>query len=68
MAWPTGLDGTGPHGIRITTPTGRTHDATAPPILGEGWPEPRPDDWLDDDGTQFVEWLENARVGHCRAA
>lgn len=37
----TGLDGTGPHGIRITTPTGRVHDSTAPPILGEGWSPPR---------------------------
>jgi len=46
----TGLDGTGPHGIRITTPSGRIHDATAPPILGEGWaPPPRTiDDWIAD--------------------
>ncbi|WP_404386647.1 hypothetical protein LL946_08760 [Knoellia locipacati] len=49
----TGLDGegsprTGPHGIRITTPTGHTYDSTAPPILGEGWVPPVPDDWLDD--------------------
>ena len=45
----TGLDGsgthhTGPHGIRITTPTGHTYDSTAPPILGEGW-SPR---WIDE--------------------
>ncbi|WP_404385561.1 HNH endonuclease [Knoellia locipacati] len=45
----TGLDGTGsprtgPHGIRVTTPTGHTYDSTAPPILGQGW-SPR---WLDD--------------------
>ncbi len=33
----TGLDGTGSHALRITTPTGRVHDSTAPPILGEGW-------------------------------
>ncbi len=38
----TGLDGTGPHGIRIQTPTGRIHDSTAPPILGEGWSRPKP--------------------------
>ncbi|MFC7486033.1 DUF222 domain-containing protein [Knoellia sp. CPCC 206453] len=46
----TGLDGTGPHDIRITTPTGRIHDSTAPPILGEGWiaPETVPDDWAND--------------------
>ncbi|WP_353950571.1 DUF222 domain-containing protein [Knoellia sp. S7-12] len=46
----TGLDGTGTHRIRIQTPTGRIHDATAPPILGEGWlaPEPEPDDWWSD--------------------
>jgi hypothetical protein len=46
----TGLDGTGPHGIRIQTPTGRVHDSTAPPILGEGWltPESLPDEWVDD--------------------
>ncbi|WP_353951435.1 DUF222 domain-containing protein [Knoellia sp. S7-12] len=36
----TGLDGTGTHRIRIQTPTGRIHDATAPPILGEGWSPP----------------------------
>ena len=36
----TGLDGTGPHGMRIQTPTGRIHDSTAPPILGEGWSPP----------------------------
>ncbi|MFC7492160.1 MULTISPECIES: DUF222 domain-containing protein [unclassified Knoellia] len=40
----TGLDGTGAHGIRITTPTGRVHDSAAPPVLGEGWSEPEPDD------------------------
>jgi hypothetical protein len=51
----TGLDGTGAHGIRLTTPTGRTHDATAPPILGDGWihdahpPEPIEHWWPDDD-------------------
>ncbi|MFC7491516.1 MULTISPECIES: DUF222 domain-containing protein [unclassified Knoellia] len=46
----TGLDGTGAHGIRITTPTGGVHDATAPPILGEGWAaaEPVPDDRVSD--------------------
>ncbi|MFC7487374.1 HNH endonuclease signature motif containing protein [Knoellia sp. CPCC 206453] len=46
----TGLDGTGPHGIRIQTPTGRIHDSTAPPILGEGWLAPGtvPDAWVDD--------------------
>ena len=50
----TGLDGTGPHGIRIHTPTGRVHDSTAPPILGEGWPAPQPvpvpvpDEWWTD--------------------
>ncbi|WP_237700632.1 HNH endonuclease signature motif containing protein [Janibacter sp. HTCC2649] len=46
----TGLDGTRPHGIRIQTPTGRVHDSTAPPILGEGWssPERIPDEWMDD--------------------
>ncbi|EAP97433.1 hypothetical protein JNB_18223 [Janibacter sp. HTCC2649] len=50
----TGLDGTGPHGIRIQTPTGRVHDSTAPPILGEGWiapsleDEPVPDAWMLD--------------------
>ncbi|MEO7267867.1 MAG: DUF222 domain-containing protein [Knoellia sp.] len=45
----TGLDDTGPHGIRIQTPTGRIHDSTAPPILGEGWlaPEAVPDQWAD---------------------
>lgn len=44
----TGLDGTGAHGIRITTPTGRVHDSTAPPILGDGWsaPESEPPDWV----------------------
>lgn len=36
----TGLDGTGSHTIRITTPSGQVHDATAPPILGEGWSPP----------------------------
>ena len=45
----TGLDGTRAHGIRLTTPTGRTHDATAPPIHGHGWAHPEPDDWLHDD-------------------
>ena len=44
----TGLDGTGPHGIRIQTPTGRTHDATAPPVLGEGWREPHRDAHIQD--------------------
>ncbi|MFC7486586.1 DUF222 domain-containing protein [Knoellia sp. CPCC 206453] len=46
----TGLDGTRPHGIRIQTPTGRVHDSTAPPILGQGWiaPETVPDDWTND--------------------
>ncbi|MFW5471171.1 HNH endonuclease signature motif containing protein [Knoellia sp. CPCC 206435] len=43
----TGLDGTGAHGIRLTTPTGRTHDAAAPPILGHGWTPPPPDDQAD---------------------
>ncbi|KGN41548.1 HNH nuclease [Knoellia aerolata DSM 18566] len=64
----TGLDGTGPHGIRLTTPSGQTHDATAPPILGEGWTPPEPDDWLDDFGTRFVDWLEHAHEGHSWAA
>ncbi|KRE41870.1 HNH endonuclease signature motif containing protein [Knoellia sp. Soil729] len=36
----TGLDGMGSHSVRITTPTGRVHDSTAPPILGEGWVPP----------------------------
>ena len=36
----TGLDGTGSHSVRIQTPTGRVHDSTAPPILGEGWSPP----------------------------
>ncbi|GAA4113697.1 HNH endonuclease signature motif containing protein [Knoellia locipacati] len=66
----TGLDGdgladTGPHAIRITTPTGHTYDSTAPPILGHGWSPHRlddleppydpadgryvPDDWVPDD-------------------
>ncbi|MFW5470588.1 hypothetical protein ACOCJ4_11120 [Knoellia sp. CPCC 206435] len=44
----TGLDGTGPHGVRIQTPTGRTHDATAPPILGAGWLEPHRDVHIQD--------------------
>ncbi|WP_235498853.1 HNH endonuclease signature motif containing protein, partial [Knoellia sp. Soil729] len=44
----TGLDSTGAHGIRIQTPTGRIHDSTAPPILGEGWLEPVPDVHLQD--------------------
>ena len=26
-----------PHSIRVTTPTGHTHDSTAPPLLGPGW-------------------------------
>lgn len=29
-----------PHTIRITTPTGRTHHSTAPPLLGPGWTPP----------------------------
>ncbi|MEO6019292.1 MAG: DUF222 domain-containing protein [Knoellia sp.] len=44
----TGLDGTGAHSVRITTPTGRVHDSTAPPIQGEGWSPPwqqRPPDY-----------------------
>ncbi|WP_353952728.1 DUF222 domain-containing protein [Knoellia sp. S7-12] len=46
----TGLDGTGSHRIRTQTPTGRVHDATAPPILGEGWraPDTVPDEWVSD--------------------
>jgi hypothetical protein len=44
----TGLDGTGAHSVRVQTPTGRVHDSTAPPILGEGWPEPVPDIHLQD--------------------
>ncbi|KRE43774.1 hypothetical protein ASG74_02740 [Knoellia sp. Soil729] len=44
----TGLDGTGSHSVRIMTPTGRVHDSTAPPILGEGWLEPAPDVHLQD--------------------
>ncbi|MFW5471319.1 HNH endonuclease signature motif containing protein, partial [Knoellia sp. CPCC 206435] len=46
----TGLDGTGAHGTRLTTPTGRTHDATAPPVLGHGWTPPLPDDDIHHDG------------------
>ncbi|WP_237700739.1 HNH endonuclease signature motif containing protein [Janibacter sp. HTCC2649] len=73
----TGLDGTGPHGIRITTPTGRVHDSTAPPILGEGWlgttPDPDPPFMeLDEEQERFAEefgaWLEHAQEGHCWAA
>ncbi len=73
----TGLDGTGPHGIRIQTPTGRVHDSTAPPILGEGWVSAVPDDEppdleLDEEQERFAEefgsWLEHAREGHCWAA
>ncbi len=30
-----------PHTLRTTTPTGRTHDATAPPLLGWGTDPPR---------------------------
>lgn len=44
----TGLDGTRPHGMRIQAPTGRIHDSTAPPVLGEGWSPPwqrRPPDY-----------------------
>ena len=45
----TGLDGTGSHSVRVQTPTGRVHDSTAPPILGEGWAPPaRADDWPHD--------------------
>ncbi|WP_353952110.1 DUF222 domain-containing protein [Knoellia sp. S7-12] len=46
----TGLDGTGSHRLRIHTPTGRVHDATATPLLGEGWltPEPVADEWWSD--------------------
>ena len=44
----TGLDGTGPHGIRIQTPIGRIHDATAPPSLGEGWLAAPPDVHIQD--------------------
>ncbi len=73
----TGLDGTGPHGIRIQTPTGRVHDSTAPPILGEGWlgatPDPDPPFMeLDEEQERFAEefgaWLEHAHEGHCWAA
>ncbi|MEO6019618.1 MAG: HNH endonuclease signature motif containing protein, partial [Knoellia sp.] len=39
----TGLDGAGAHSVRITTPTGRVHESTAPPILGEGWHPPEPE-------------------------
>ena len=55
----TGLDGTGPHGIRIHTPTGRVHDSTAPPILGDGWAPPRVDEPPDQDdlAERFAEWL-----------
>ncbi|KGN34971.1 hypothetical protein N802_02800, partial [Knoellia sinensis KCTC 19936] len=47
----TGLDGAGPHNLRITTPTGHAYDSTAPPIHGEGWTPriPEPDDWVPDD-------------------
>ncbi len=65
----TGLGGTGPHGIRIHTPTGRVHDSTAPPLLGEGWvapPDARPPD--DDVGERFAEWVEHAQEGHYWAA
>lgn len=38
----TGLEpDAGPHEIRFTTPTGRTHDCPAPPVFGAGRP-PRP--------------------------
>jgi len=61
----TGLDGTGPHGIRIQTPTGRVHDSTAPPILGEGWlaPEREPDEWVDDVHIQDLPLPEDPRGG-----
>ncbi|GAA4114501.1 HNH endonuclease signature motif containing protein [Knoellia locipacati] len=65
----TGLDGTGPHGIRIQTPTGRVHDSTAPPILGEGWVAPSADlPTTDDVGERFDDWLEHAHEGHFWAA
>ncbi|WP_353950255.1 DUF222 domain-containing protein [Knoellia sp. S7-12] len=73
----TGLDGTGAHGIRITTPTGRVHDSTAPPILGEGWLGEIPDAdppliELDGEQERFAEefdvWLEDAHEGHYWAA
>ena len=31
-----------PRRVRLTTPTGRTHDSLAPPLLGWGSPEPSP--------------------------
>lgn len=65
---PTGLDGTGSHGICITTPTGRVHDSTAPPILGEGWAAPEPDDWISECGDVFTHWVEHAHEGHYWAA
>ena len=67
----TGLDGTGPHGIRIQTPTGRVHDSTAPPILGEGWAAPpgeEPPEREEDVGERFADWVEHAHEGHFWAA
>ncbi|MFW5470511.1 DUF222 domain-containing protein [Knoellia sp. CPCC 206435] len=64
-----GLDGRGPHGIRIQTPTGRVHDSTAPPILGDGWtPPPVEAHPPDDVAERFGDWLEEAREGHYWAA
>jgi len=67
----TGLDGTGPHGIRIQTPTGRVHDSTAPPILGDGWAAPpgeEPPEREEDVGERFADWVEHAHEGHFGAA
>jgi hypothetical protein len=68
----TGLDGTGPHGIRVHTPTGRVLDSTAPPILGDGWAptpvEAHPPDDGDDLGERFNDWLQEAHEGHYWAA
>ncbi|KGN35266.1 HNH endonuclease, partial [Knoellia subterranea] len=52
----TGLDGTGPHHLRIHTPTGTSYDSTAPPIHGEGWTPPTlrdsAHDWIPDHATE----------------
>ncbi|PRY60147.1 uncharacterized protein DUF222 [Knoellia remsis] len=57
----TGLDGAGPHTLRITTPTRRTYEATAPPILGEGWAAARApaEHYADpDDGGRWTPVLD----------
>ncbi|KGN31820.1 hypothetical protein N802_18790, partial [Knoellia sinensis KCTC 19936] len=58
----TGLDGTGPHDLRITTPTGHAYDSTSPPILGEGWTPriPERDDWVPDDPSTWIDdWSDH---------